>query len=137
MNHLSIIVLVSLLLAGVVYDVKAYELPVHARITNAAYQKSVLVDADFLDGLGIENAEDPFGVTYYDYNVSEGDVREWVQDTWDHEQNRMPDIKRTLSIEGWLMRGAIREDDYVAGQKFIGCSVPEKIRKARIRMVTI
>ena len=51
----------------------------------------------------------PFGITYYD--VLGASVKERVRN--DAEQRNMPDGASLLSIQAWLMRGAIREDDCV------------------------
>jgi len=60
-----IIILAGLLLAAMAAELKAYELPVHSRITNEAYSRSILTDAEFIRQLSIENGKHPFGETYY------------------------------------------------------------------------
>ncbi|MEX2164321.1 MAG: hypothetical protein WD823_08775 [Sulfuricaulis sp.] len=89
----------------------AYELATHGAITNEAHKRSILMDGEFLKQLGINlqtKPEEPFGSIYYD--VSGADVKT-------RESNSFEDtiIKRLgaqpLSIAGWLLRGAIREDD--------------------------
>jgi hypothetical protein len=89
----------------------AYELGTHGALTYEAYKRSVLTDADFLKQLGVVNAEKPFGQIYYD--ISGPETRERTRQPFEEDQvaRRMPLGTRPLSIEGWLMRGAIREDD--------------------------
>ena len=43
----------------------AYEIDTHGAITYEAYQRSVLTDPLLLLDLGIENAPDAFGETYF------------------------------------------------------------------------
>ncbi len=90
----------------------AYELATHARLTDAAYTQSILKDSEFIKQLGI-NANDPapFGTTYYD--VSGTGARERERNAF--ERRFMADDAQPLSIAGWLMGGAIREDDYPSG----------------------
>lgn len=116
----------GLLLIATMSNLKAYELPVHGRVTNEVYKRSILSDPEFINRLGIENGKYPFGVTYYDFNISDRDVKEWTVDDFETEDRRMPINADPLSIEGWLMRGAIREDDFVAGLKFFICRVLEE-----------
>jgi Tol biopolymer transport system component len=87
----------------------AYELGTHGRLTHEAYKRSVLSDSRFLSDLGIQNGRNPFGETYYD--VSGSVIRERVRQQFEQQGMRMPGGVEPLSVEGWLMRGAIREDD--------------------------
>lgn len=88
---------------------EAYELGTHARITQAAYTKSVFgTDTTLLENLGISAEDNPFGEKYYDVfgaTVNERGVFD------DFELKYMPLSAKPLSPSGWLMRGAIREDD--------------------------
>ena len=101
----------------------AYELATHATITYYAYGRSVLnlnpgdpQDPQIVQKvLGIDvqsNPGNPFGDIYYD--VSGAEVRE--QSTNDYENNiiitGLKNIAPPRSLPGWLMRGAIREDDW-------------------------
>ncbi len=87
----------------------AYELATHARLTQAAYSRSVLVDQALLQDLGIDaSVNNPFGEIYFDVSGSEA----YVRSQNDFEKSKMPNNGIDfLSIPGWLMRGAIREDD--------------------------
>jgi hypothetical protein len=87
----------------------AYELATHGRLTHEAFKRSKLADPEFLRELGIQNGPDPFGTVYYD--VSSADVRERQRQLFEQSLGRMPTGTEPLSVEGWLMRGAIREDD--------------------------
>ena len=50
----------------------AYELDTHARMTEAAFARSVLADAQFIRGLGIDGDDlSPFGLAYYDVSGSD------------------------------------------------------------------
>jgi hypothetical protein len=94
------------------FDVQAYELATHARITQTAYMKSILAtDTTLLDNLGIQIMDYPFGENYCDLSGATAKER-GVSD--DLELKYMPSSAKPLSIAGWLMRGAIREDDYAS-----------------------
>jgi hypothetical protein len=93
-----------------------YELATHGRLTYNAYLQSVLAKDDTLLkdlGLKIENplADEPFGPAYYDFTNSE--VRTRQADPFESSNGKMPTGPRPLSLPGWLLRGAIREDDYL------------------------
>lgn len=89
----------------------AYELGTHGALTYEAYKRSVLTDGDLLKQLGIKNGANPFGTIYYD--MSGAETRERTRQPFEEDQTarRMPFGTEPLSIEGWLLRGAIREDD--------------------------
>ena len=88
----------------------AYELSTHGRLTEAAYARSVLNDPQITGGLGIDiNDPEPFGVLYYDVFGTEIGGR----DRNAFERKYMSDGAKPLSVSGWLMRGAIREDDHI------------------------
>jgi len=94
--------------------VHAYELATHGALAWHAYQRSVLVtDSARLRELGLDSATlDPFGRIYYD--ISGGQVSERRADDFEGTiiEQRLDRLGATpLSILGWLMRGAIREDD--------------------------
>lgn len=89
-----------------------YELGTHARLTNEAYLRSVLAtDAALLPGLDVQAIGNAFGETYYD--MSGAIVEERMKDDFEESGKRMPSGINPLSVPGWLMRGAIREDDHV------------------------
>lgn len=89
----------------------AFELATHASLTEQAYMKSRLTtDPKLQEDLGLTNWQmsDPFGQEYYD--VSESQAYKRTQN--DFEKKAMPNKGVDfLTIKGWLMRGAIREDD--------------------------
>lgn len=97
----------------------AYELATHGRLTYEAFKRSVLnpdlqnpQDPKILENaLGIRISENPFGNIYYD--IAESTVKERTSQLFeqDPQQQRMPLEIQPLSVEGWLTRGAIREDD--------------------------
>lgn len=88
----------------------AYELATHGVLTEKAYKRSALnTDPQLLKSLGIDSSKaNVFGEAYYD--ISGNDVTQRTQ--YDFEKGKMPDEGRDfLTVKGWLMRGAIREDD--------------------------
>ncbi len=88
---------------------QAYELGTHARTTQAAYTKSALMtNTTLLNDLGIQVGDNPFGEKYYDISGTTVTERGVVDD---FELKYIPSSAKPLSISGWLMRGAVREDD--------------------------
>ncbi|MHB1233846.1 MAG: hypothetical protein ACYCZQ_14865, partial [Burkholderiales bacterium] len=104
--------LVSIFLLVASGTVNAYELGTHGRLTYEAYKRSVLSDVQILSDWGLENGKNPFGEFYYD--VSGATVNERSRHLFEQQLDRMPNGAEPLSLEGWLMRGAIREDDVPA-----------------------
>jgi hypothetical protein len=91
-------------------QIHAYELATHGILTQKAYERSILnTDDKFLKDLGIDRTDlNPFGEYYYD--VSGTEIRERQRN--DFEKGKMPNEGRDfLTVQGWLLRGAIREDD--------------------------
>lgn len=83
-----------------------YELNTHSRMTEQAFHKSQLRDR--LKDFDLSDADaDPFGFIYYD--VSGSTVYERPATSF--EARKMSNRGDALTIKGWLMRGAIREDD--------------------------
>jgi hypothetical protein len=93
----------------------AYELGTHGRLTYQAYAQSVLSDAQLTTDLGYDSFDpaNPFGKYYYD--VAGNQIKERLANAFEESEKRMPDGAKSLSISGWLMRGAIREDDVMLG----------------------
>lgn len=108
MFHLRRIFLVVTSLITI--DANAYELQTHGHLTFHAYYLSNLANVKILDGLGLSDDADPFGNYYLEVIASDTYLRKRVK--FEEENNRMPQDSEALSIAGWLMRGAIREDDY-------------------------
>jgi len=88
-----------------------YELATHSRLTEQAYLASVLVqDAKLFTDIGLDpTMNNPFGNAYFD--VSGSYARERATNAFEESKGRMPEGFAPYSIAGWLMRGAIREDD--------------------------
>ena len=89
---------------------RAYELATHGMMTQNAYQQSQLTkDPYLLKNLGLDPANtNPFGEIYYDVSGTAENERRQN----DFEKSKMPNKgQEFLTIWGWLMRGAIREDD--------------------------
>ncbi len=106
------------LLLGATCECAAYELSTHGVATLGAYERSILArDPRVAGDLGLDtSAMDPFdgllGPAYWD---GVGD-RFFPRQISVFEQRRMPNnFTRPLSIAGWLIRGAIREDDLTTG----------------------
>lgn len=116
-KHLSCLVVVFAWACTPTY---AYELATHGRLTYEAYKRSSLVpnpdnsdDPQLAKNLGIDlRNTDVFGSTYFDISGSE--VRERTANQFERNEKRMPDSVDPLSVAGWLLRGAIREDDWQA-----------------------
>ena len=121
----SLIVGLSIAALFAVAHADAYELATHARMTQAAASRSVLSDAQFYKSLGIDSivlnpaggfATNPFGDSYYDVSGNTVNARQadpnGVQ--FDVRFLGLPDGLE-LTLPAWLMRGAIREDDYPFG----------------------
>jgi len=113
MKASSWVLLSGLVCASIATTVPAYELATHSAITYEASKRSVLNDSQFLKDLGIDiqtKPDEPLGAVYFDVSGAAALPR---------ESNTFEDaiIKRLgvqpLSIQGWLLRGAIREDDYI------------------------
>ena len=86
----------------------AYEINTHALITSNANAQSNLTGFEFLQVYGIERSENPFGDSYYD--VLANAVRPRFGTDYGTALIEALD-EASLSVTGWLMRGAIREDD--------------------------
>ncbi len=87
-----------------------YELGTHAQLTQQAYFQSVLnSDISLFEDLGISNPIEakPFGENYLDITGIRIEERKGYVFSKEH----MPKNVEPFSIQGWLMRGAIREDD--------------------------
>ncbi len=88
----------------------AYELETHGAITKEAYTKSALKkDFQLLNDLGIKSMNDDLGDIYYDVDGATVLTRFTGKE---FEDIKIDDLGvNPLSIQGWLMRGVIREDD--------------------------
>jgi len=103
----AIVIVVFALLSSVA---SSYELATHGAMTKAAFENSVLNDTTFRADLGLPEAQNPFGEVYYD--VTGNNVRERkISDVFEGKLIKMDLGADPLSLVGWLMRGAIREDD--------------------------
>jgi hypothetical protein len=93
----------------------AYELGTHAYITDAALDRSVLVqDPERLRSMGFVAGVDAIvGKSYLD--LSGGVAHQRHDWPYDYDDNKMleeqTDAELPTRIRGWLMRGAVREDD--------------------------
>jgi hypothetical protein len=114
----------------------AYELATHARVTYKAYAASALYPTQnntLLQNLGIDinigsNPIDPFGATYFDVSGAKIVERststfeeDFMKEDKDNPNPAIPLGTGSRSLQGWLMRGAIREDDWTGS---VICSAP-------------
>lgn len=110
-------ILLSVSLLGIFVNANAYELATHARLSQHSIQRSTLTDGSVLvDVLGLKDTStDILGDHYYDLLISPDgsvkDITERFKKSYSTENKRIPDNVDSISIQGWLMRGAIREDD--------------------------
>lgn len=118
-------ILLTVLMGFAVTGANAYELATHAAATYNAYLASRLSQPTLRQDLGIDvlladyTVKDPiaylhpFGSTYYDVQGKSIQARSEKK----FEEKVIASIKNTpidnnpLNLSGWLMRGAIREDD--------------------------
>jgi hypothetical protein len=102
---------ISILGFAFVSNAIAYELRTHAAITEQAVLGSSISDPERTDELGISNdSTNPFDDKYYD--VHKSNVVEILADKFENTIIDDDIGAEPLSIAGWLMRGAIREDDH-------------------------
>lgn len=87
---------------------QAYEVETHAVITGHSWNRLTDADLDLFRRLGLRDVENAFGTQRY-YNLLNGQPRVMNGLVWDATQ--MPAGVPPYSVLGWLMRGAIREDD--------------------------
>src|SRR5471030_706455 len=99
----------------------AYEVTTHAKISNAAYLQARLgSDPSLISSLGLAEwtfpltQDVPFGGLYYD--VSGPTIYSRVASDYEANLLKRADLglfNDRFRINGWLMRGAVREDDAV------------------------
>jgi hypothetical protein len=88
----------------------SYEFVTHAAITRSAFNRFVTEEPGIIDRLGLWDLDDVFGGSYY-YLYGNTAVLRGV-DRFEAIRISGDGISASpLSIAGWLMRGAIREDD--------------------------
>ena len=86
----------------------SFELVTHGAITNQAYNVSSLTSTDLVVHLGLADLQNAFGSRHYDISGPQVARRAATE----FELGKMQDGKNNqFKIRGWLMRGAIREDD--------------------------
>jgi hypothetical protein len=126
MQNKPFLICVVLTLVLTHWSANAYELGTHARITYKAYERSTLAqDSTLLKNLGIDinitaDGTTPFGNIYYDINGTDARERSvndfevpFMTESKDNPNPAIPWGSNPLprSLPGWLLRGAIREDD--------------------------
>jgi len=110
-----------------------YEVPTHAALTREAHQRSSLQDSDLLQRLGLSSFQQDFGHIYFDISPNSGvtfarknnpiepgsktGALDYTLHRFNEANKRLEDAglptPTFTSIPGWLMVGAIREDDVV------------------------
>ena len=107
--------LLLLVVSGACGSASAYELATHARVTLAAFYQSILAqDVAAFQRLGLEaGGNSVLGDMYFDVFGSTERAR--IAFPYDSNQDKMPGVQNDFQIPfrviGWLMRGAVREDD--------------------------
>jgi hypothetical protein len=94
--------------------ISAHELTTHGLITREAYSYSRLgSNTQIIDDLGLADRTNDLGTAYYDWQSATDTLKRRSADG-DYEGPIISDTLRVLplSIQGWLIRGAIREDDF-------------------------
>jgi len=89
-----------------------YELATHGLVTQQAYTTFSREEPLLINHLGITENEDDLGGNYFD--LSGNEIRERNVRTFERDiiENKLDFLSVShQSITGWLMRGAIREDD--------------------------
>ena len=102
----------------------AYELSTHGALTLKAYERSVLAgDPRLTADLGFDvHATDPFSGFYGPLYFDVAGGQSFPREASDFEISRMPPgFRRPLSVAGWLILGAIREDDLTTS----GCGISD------------
>lgn len=105
---------IALVLLGVFLSPAwGYELTTHGAITQNAYGRFLETQPDVLGQLGLTiiDEKNSFGSVYYDIAgnvINKRDAKAFEGDIIKESLGLEP-----LSIQGWLMRGVIREDDYI------------------------
>ena len=92
-----------------------FEVTTHAVITKQAWDRFVAIDPIAMNRLGLVDLKNAFSTTgYYDYRPNSGEVP-FKRYSLDFDLNIIGRIGgEPYSVSGWLMRGAIREDDDVS-----------------------
>lgn len=93
---------------GCMTELSAYELHTHGAITRQAYELSILSDPVVLNDMGLTAETRFLGANYYD--LRGGVARARLVKPFEQEIIENLGID-ALTLQGWLMRGAIREDD--------------------------
>lgn len=96
----------------------AFEVTTHGAITQQAWARFLATDPDVLKRLGIRDTDDAFKTeSYYDFRPSDGGdpLTRIALDSYEGLiiTRRLGD-DQPFSVRGWLMHGAIREDDDAA-----------------------
>jgi hypothetical protein len=89
--------------------VLSYELVTHSALTRQATDQSRLAITATKKKLGIQEGAEPFGKNYYDFLGNLVVSRPAAQ--FEGEIIERSGELNKFSLRGWLMRGAIREDD--------------------------
>ena len=90
-------------------DTFAFELSTHGAVTRESYGTVIARNPNLLQGLGINDGSDAFGDTYF-ILVGQTPVERPAAPAFEGVRIRALNVP-PLSVAGWLMRGAMREDD--------------------------
>ncbi len=98
-----------LLILALPSHISAYEVHTHSRMTQNAFERILQEDDQLINRLGLTLMQNNLGTKYYD--VSGSSIYERTKEPYEQDKERMPSTVDPLSTVGWLLRGAIREDD--------------------------
>jgi len=99
----------ALAIAWTSVSTAGFELITHGAITNRAYAASALgAQPGALKTLGLVDLAAPFGENYYDFTSFT--ISKRVANAYERSKMLVAQTDQ-LRVRGWLMRGAIREDD--------------------------
>jgi hypothetical protein len=103
--------LLALVLLALAPPAVAYHVGTHARITLNAFQRSALLtDPTLLPNLGLPSLRyTQLGSSYYDVSGGLAITRDTFD--YDYDHGKFPDPGVRNLVQGWMMRGAVREDD--------------------------
>lgn len=106
------VAIAGILAAASCQSVLCFETPTHAAMTNRAFEQSMLSGAELQSRLGIVDYDLAMGSRYLDMGPSVV-----LRNSQVYDASVLSDLRAVLTIpadftiSGWLMRGAVREDD--------------------------
>lgn len=125
LNKSLVGIIVAIFYSGLSYG---YEVSTHAALTREAYQRSMLKNTDLIQRIGLSSLQQDLGEIYFDINPGSGaivarrnnpteagskiGIKNYTLDRFNYANAHLKEnIPTFISVPGWLMVGAIREDD--------------------------